>query len=123
MTGVTLISEQEIEQKKSGIDLWAGLNKDLSQDEKQKTFLENYWLLTNHSKNFNDYSPQTLYYNRFYWFQRFYNRYLTIHAHDYLNIQQYGSKILEEGDWIGGIDWNIVEQIIIHCKNLKEEST
>jgi hypothetical protein len=119
MTGIDLINEQEIEKKKTGLDLWANLNKDLSKDEKQKRFLENYLLLTNHSDMFSHFPGETLYYNRFYWFQRFYNRYSTLHAQDELNMRQYEFKILEEGERLDKIDWKIVEQIVAYCKNLE----
>lgn len=119
MIGVDLIDEQEIEKKKTGLDLWAELNEDLSKDEKQKKFLENYTLLTDYTQLFSQFSTEMLYYNRYYWFQRFFNRYLTLHMHDHLNMKQHEFKIIEEGDRLDKIDWQIVEQIIIHCQNLE----
>lgn len=79
-----------------------------------------YALLTYHPDKFKNIDPITVYYNRYYWYLRFYNSYLRFKGSDDLNLQQIEYRILEDGGSYPDIDWNVFEEISNYVKERRE---
>ncbi|QPH39435.1 hypothetical protein [Pedobacter endophyticus] len=89
----------------------ANMNDELLCDVRIKEPLEKYLLLTMFPNRFENENLLNIYYNRFYWFNKFRNDYIYYYGDDNLNLEQQRFKILEEGDRFSDIDWNIIESI------------
>src|SRR5688572_5165938 len=94
------------------IGLFEKLNDDSCQDKFQREALENYWELTTCPEKFQDFNLVDIYYNRLYWFHKFYHRYKSLNGSGKVDIEQYEFKLLEQGENLNNINWKIVEQIM-----------
>lgn len=113
---IVFIANEILEDNKRGVDLWTHINPDLMQDGSMKKYLENYLVLTHFPEKFLNETPLMIYYNRYYWFSKFYNRYLELHSDDRLNLRQQEFKIIEDGEKFTEIDWELIEQISLKGK-------
>ena len=85
---IDFITNEILENNKTGVDLWSDINPELIQDDSMKNYLGNYLVLTLYPEKFSNQSPLMIYYNRYFWFSKFYHRYSKLHTEDHLNIRQ-----------------------------------
>ena len=117
---IIFISNEILEKNKTGVDLWSDINQELIEDDIMNNYLGNYLVLTLYPEKFSNESPLMIYYNRYYWFSKFYNRYSKLHTDDLLNIRQQEFKIIEVGERFPDIDWTLMEQISMKSRTSEE---
>jgi hypothetical protein len=86
-------------------------NPELLADNDINSDLKNYLILTHWPEKLVEKDSATLYYNRYEYFLRFKKSYITKFGSDDLNLEQQAFKILEQGETIANLDWNVVETI------------
>ncbi|MCE9532641.1 MAG: hypothetical protein K8T89_16200 [Planctomycetes bacterium] len=59
-------------------------------------------------RSFPDVRESTLFYNKYYWFQRYSHLWMNQHGKD-AGLEQQGFRLIEMADAIDGVDWTLVE--------------
>jgi hypothetical protein len=73
-------------------------------------FLRKYVLLQYFPEKFSANQEVNIYYNKYYWYRKFYQAYKNTHGNDDA-MEQLEFKILEEGEYYDELDWSIVEEL------------
>jgi hypothetical protein len=80
-------------------------------DPDHKTYgpaFRHYLLLSHWPSSLGDVSPETLFYNRYYWFLKFIRRYVAEHGPD-AGLEQQAFQMLEQAPT--DVDWSVIAEI------------
>lgn len=112
------INENDFIVADKDVDFVNYANPELLADDTLNKSLKKYLLLTHYPEKFKNVDQLNIYYNRYYWFLKFWNLYFKKFNNDNLNLRQQEFKILEEGEIYSNIDWTIMEEI---SKEIKKQ--
>lgn len=86
------------------------VNEELLAEEPGGGYLRKFLLLTYFPERFGAQDNINTYYNKYYWFLKFYQAYQITHGSN-MSMEQQAFKVMEEGEYHEDTDWDVVESI------------
>ena len=106
----TLIPDEQFAAAAINTQYPESVNEELLAEEPGSGYLKKFLLLNYFPERFGDKDNINIYYNKYYWFLKFYQAYQIIHGSN-TGMAQQVFKVMEEGEYHEDTDWDVVISI------------
>jgi hypothetical protein len=107
---INLITDEQFSAAAIGVQFDEFTIQEFLSNESYNDALKKFILLDNFPERFGANNDINIFYNKYYWYLKFYQEYQNTHGSN-MSMEQQAFKITEEGERYDDIDWEIVESI------------